>query len=359
MDIAEPGPAGMLYKTGGGFVTLNDLRFTNCGTTLIPSSSKCLIFENTHDIAITNSTFTTQSWINVYFVFDSAGSYSNFAFTGNDVSHTTGAVWFASAAGGAHESNLVITGNTYHDYSDMLGGGAHGDGALHYFNSPANDNTQYLDGLTFSNNYFYGNFSRGISGSTSEDMTGLIYFEGGLKNGAIFNNVFTFSPAQNSTLTPNIFEAIIDLRAEGSANATNLRIFNNSIYGDTTKSSLSAAILINGYVNGDLRNNIVVSGSYCGYGEAGVPSGWTSDYNEWDCPNNGFLTFMPPGAHDLSNPSNPLWNSAPANLHLTANSPAVGKGVNLTGLGITALDSDKDGVARPTTGTWDMGAYKF
>jgi len=42
-----------------------------------------------------------------------------------------------------------------------------------------------------------------------------------LKNGAIFNNMFTFSPVQNSTLTANIFEAIINLRAEGSANATN------------------------------------------------------------------------------------------------------------------------------------------
>jgi hypothetical protein len=356
---AEPGPIGMIYSSGA-FITINDLAFTNCGTSGVPSSTKCLIFENTHDISITNSTFTTQSWINVYFVFSAAGSRKNFTFSGNDVSHTTGAVWFASAAAGATESNLIITGNTYHDYSDMLGGGAHGDGALHYFNSPANDNSQYLDGLTFANNSFYGNFTRGISGGTAEDMTGMIYFEGGLKNGAIFNNLFTFSPVQNTDgLGTNIFEAIIDLRAEGSANATNLKIYNNSIYGDTTKQSMSAAILINGYTNGDLRNNIVTSGSYCGYGEGGVPAGWTNDYNEWSCP-NGFMTFMSPGSHSIpvNAPynSNPLWMAAPSDLRLTANSPDIGSAVNLSGLGMPMLNTDPMGVARPQSGAWDIGA---
>jgi hypothetical protein len=245
----------------------------------------------------------------------------------------------------------------------MLGGGAHGDGALHYFNSPASDNSQFLDGLTFANNYFYGNFTRGIPGGTAEDMTGMVYFEGGLKNGAIFNNLFTFSPAQNSDgLGTNIFEAIIDLRAEGSANGTNLKIFNNTIYGDPTKSSMSAAILINGYTNGDLRNNIVVSGTYCGYGEGGVPAGWTHDYNEWNCPNNGFMSFMAAGPHDIptgAGPynSNPLLTSPPANLQPTANSPGAGTGINLTGLGIPLLDSDYRGTARPTSGAWAMGAF--
>lgn len=34
-------------------------------------------------------------------------------------------------------------------------------------------------------------------------------------------------------------------------------------------------------------------------------------------------------------------------------------GMNLTGLGITTLNSDKSGNARPSTGPWDAGAYNF
>jgi hypothetical protein len=40
-------------------------------------------------------------------------------------------------------------------------------------------------------------------------------------------------------------------------------------------------------------------------------------------------------------------------------SAVVGLGANLTGLGITFLDSDKAGVARPTSGPWDLGTYQY
>ena len=54
--------------------------------------------------------------------------------------------------------------------------------------------------------------------------------------------------------------------------------------------------------------------------------------------------------------SNPLVNS---NGTLQAGSPAIGAGVNLTSLGITGLNSDANGVARPTSGAWDIGAYQY
>ena len=42
-----------------------------------------------------------------------------------------------------------------------------------------------------------------------------------------------------------------------------------------------------------------------------------------------------------------------------ANSPTVGAGLNLTSLGVSSLDSDLLGVARPATGPWNAGAYEF
>jgi hypothetical protein len=40
-------------------------------------------------------------------------------------------------------------------------------------------------------------------------------------------------------------------------------------------------------------------------------------------------------------------------------SSAIGLGENLTNLGITALNSDKAGNPRPSTGPWDIGAYEY
>ncbi|MDR3559373.1 MAG: choice-of-anchor Q domain-containing protein, partial [Candidatus Pacebacteria bacterium] len=37
----------------------------------------------------------------------------------------------------------------------------------------------------------------------------------------------------------------------------------------------------------------------------------------------------------------------------------IGAGANLTSLGITALNSDATGAARPATGAWDIGAYQY
>jgi hypothetical protein len=38
-------------------------------------------------------------------------------------------------------------------------------------------------------------------------------------------------------------------------------------------------------------------------------------------------------------------------------SSAIGLGVNLSALGISALDADVEGIGRPESGSWDLGAY--
>ena len=62
-------------------------------------------------------------------------------------------------------------------------------------------------------------------------------------------------------------------------------------------------------------------------------------------------------SRDLNSTSgNPLLD---ANDRLQVGSSAIGTGVNLTSLGITALNSDKDGNSRPASGAWDIGAYEY
>lgn len=54
--------------------------------------------------------------------------------------------------------------------------------------------------------------------------------------------------------------------------------------------------------------------------------------------------------------ANPLINAFPTPT-LQTGSPAIAAGLNLTGLGLSFLDADKNNVARPGTGAWDLGAY--
>lgn len=54
----------------------------------------------------------------------------------------------------------------------------------------------------------------------------------------------------------------------------------------------------------------------------------------------------------------PDWTDPPNDQELLTGSPAINTGVDLTGLGITLLNSDIDGVARPSGAAWDMGAYE-
>jgi hypothetical protein len=45
--------------------------------------------------------------------------------------------------------------------------------------------------------------------------------------------------------------------------------------------------------------------------------------------------------------------------NLLSNSPAKGLGANLTSIGISPLNFDKNGKPRPSTGSWDAGAYAY
>lgn len=360
---ADPGGTGMVSASNTGFITLNDLDFINCGTAQTSNSDKCLVWENTHDITISNSTFATESWIGNYFIFDSPGSRSNFTFTGNDFSHNSGAMWFASAQGSTSEHNITYTHNTFHDYTSQIGGGVHGDGAMHYFSVPAGDSTQFVDGVTFCDNRFYGDFRNSFSGGGA--MTAFFFTEGGF-SGVICNNDMSFSPVQ-----PSMFDSLIVISANGNAKATGVQIYNNSLANIGTNAMSAGMRLDSDTANMTVRNNIISGMSTALYihNISGAPVGFSSDYNllnsssgldwlesfesysQWQA--QGFDTHGELGV-------DPGWVAAPGNEQLTTTSPALklGAGSNLTSLSISILDSDIAGASRPSSGAWDAGAYQ-
>jgi hypothetical protein len=119
-----------------------------------------------------------------------------------------------------------------------------------------------------------------------------------------------------------------------------------------------------------VKNNIFMN---LFYAEAyGADVTWLPDYNSlynnnYAGYNGGFYDTLAswrtalggcPGTNHECNSiaTNPNLNS---DYTPKSNSPTVGAGVNLTSLGITALNSDKNGIARPATGAWDIGAMEY
>jgi len=359
---ANPGATGMANTNSGtGFITINDLKFVGCGVLSTPDlSNKCLVFNESHDITITNSTFRTYSWISIYMVFGSAGSYSNFTLIGNDFANTSGALWFASAQSNTSMHNLTYTNNVIHDFSSQIGNGVHGDGFLHYFSSPSSDATQYADGIVFCDNRAYGDFRNVFDGGPVN--TAMFFVEGAV-TATVCNNDFSFTP-----VVASMFQAFILLAGNSNAHAMAVGIYNNSLANIGTN-AMSAAIDLTGMNNVTIKNNVVSGMQYPVYVEdVGSETGFTSDYNLYNGTSGqlifggsfqSYATWQGAGrdTHSVLG-SDPLWLSAPGNEHLGKGSPAISAGTNLVGLGISILNSDYSSNKRPSSANWDMGAYQ-
>ena len=155
-----------------------------------------------------------------------------------------------------------------------------------------------------------------------------------------------------------------------NTHASTLNIYNNSL-GALGTNAMSAGMLMRNIGSGSsitIKNNIVSAPTFCvSLEDAASVSATTSDYNAFNCSSgslyaNGFQTYAQWRAlgfdtHGVLG-SDPSWVGAPGNENLNAGSSAINAGVNLSSLGIPALNSDKVGTPRPSTGAWDIGAFK-
>jgi hypothetical protein len=365
IDGNQNNAQSVLSNSGVHHITVNDLKIQNVGIAhnATSASVKAIQFQESHDVSVTNCTFATETWITMYFSFLSAGSYSNFTWTGNDFSHTSGAMWLASAQANTSEHTITYTGNKAHDFSSQIGNGVHGDGFFHYFGVPSSDSTQYMDGMTFCNNTAYGDFRNTFDGGPAN--TALFFTEGGYA-GTECNNDFSFTP-----VVANTWRNLIVHSANGNTHSTiGVSIYNNSLVNAGTNAMSGAIDIVGGQTNVTLKNNIASGMSYAVVIEDTASQvGFVSDYNLWN-PTVGFQVnavdqnsaqwkALGYDAHSVFG-SDPSWVSAPGNEHLNSGSPARNAGTNLTSLGITILDSDHDGVGRPGGATaWDVGAHQF
>lgn len=346
---------------GGSFVTLDGLRIQNIGVSPSENGGTGLNQGNyaidvngtNHDILIENMILPVESRVAILIAL-SSGTYANFEFKNNDIS----ACSWGIAGGGAIMTGFSAHDNAFHDFFDQMANAVHGDG-IYIFG----DITGYTIDAVAYNNRGYGNF--GPSDTSGAGMSEFIWLAASYGNTYIYNNVFSESDTNGSA-------GILHCDGPDTTHRPSCFFFNNSIeigpgfYG--IRANWAGTVTV--------KNNIVTGGAQAIAMAQFDPIGTLiSNYDDligfttFCCSDNTtayttWAQFRTAGyeANGFNTTPvfvNPTDSGTGANLRLQSSSPLIGQGVNLTSLGITALNSDITGIARPASGPWDIGAYQF
>jgi hypothetical protein len=283
-------------------------------------------------------------------------------------------------------SNAAVTdyifGNHIHDYALWNNGTSfHHDGIHCYAGTSAGAaNVWYI-----YNNQF-------DSRTDAASMTGLVFLEGNGSSTSCFTSgatgVYIFN---NIGIVMGGGEGFLMSGNSLSAPMSNMFAANNTLLGDIpTSTGTQGAIVYQDVSNATSYNNAVSGLSILQGQHAGVTWSANLDYNFYmNCTSGGpcfaaqgvssnsFATWQAAGqdTHGGANlASNTyfrlntacIFGSVGQDCHPDAGSPLIGTGKNLSTMcsgqpnpGLGALCFDIAGVARPSSGAWDVGAYQF
>lgn len=168
----------------------------------------------------------------------------------------------------------------------------------------------------------------------------------------IYNNVFwndNFSYNSGWIAFNNIYPAsspAVIFFSSVNASATNILVANN------TFSFLSRALFA---AEGTATNNTVVNNLWSNANFNVVTQGATGSYNDY----YACFPIVTRGIYGCpygeTGQQNESGNPIDANFHLLLGANAIGNGRNLS----SAFTTDAVGVARPSVGAWDIGAYQY
>jgi hypothetical protein len=258
--------------------------------------------------------------------------------------------WIAPGNSGSTLSNVTYAHNSFRDPAPKWDSPGvdifHMDG-IHQFCQPSS---------TCSGLFIYANY---FSGDWGEDYTAQIFTENGggtQANQKVYNNIVDNSATSASTQSSN---GQIDVQM-----GANGLLANNTIIGSSNISGVGLQIIdgtnvtqkniviehfnymevtLSGtsFVGGGLNNNVYFDASnwfqYQGTGTGDFP-GWQSATGQ-------------DGGSQVADPNLNASTYVP-----NVGSPTIAAGANLTSLGLSALDVDFNGNARPGSGNWTIGA---
>jgi hypothetical protein len=150
------------------------------------------------------------------------------------------------------------------------------------------------------------------------------------------------------------------IQVAGYTTVSNMKIYNNVIAYNGTQ----GIILWQTLKGVDIKNNIFYANTTFGINTSGaVGSGVNVDHNlfygnpsgAYNLANNGSTVSYTTGTAIYSDPGLVNETLASFDAHIKAGSPSIQSGLNL----YSAFTTDMAGAARPSSGAWDLGPYKY
>ena len=239
---------------------------------------------------------------------------------------------------GGPKGGITVWGN----YNEIL------DNNIHHNGNPASTSPLGQDGVysseTTRNTVYRANFIHD-NGRTGSNLDHALYLCG--DNELVINNVL-------------IRNAAYGLHIAGYTTVSNMKVYNN-VMAHNGKSGIILWMPVSGV---DIKNNIIYQNGKYGidsYDAHG--SGVVIDRNLVFGNSLGNYALALDGSDftytlGTTVSTAPLFvNSTAAGFdsHLSAGSPAINAGLNLSSF----FTTDLDGVTRPASGAWDLGAYRY
>jgi hypothetical protein len=239
--------------------------------------------------------------------------------------------------GGPH-GGITIWGN----FNQILNNNIHHNG------NPASSSTLGQDGV-YSGEYtrntvYMGNYIHD-NGRPGSNLDHALYLCG--DNEMIINNVL-------------VRNAAYGLHIAGYDTVSNMKVYNN-VMAHNGKSGIVLWMPVSGV---DVRNNILYQNGKFGIESYDAHGGgvvidrnlvFGNGLGDYGLALAGSDFAYTMGATISSPPNFVNSSSAGFDAHLSAGSPAIGAGGNLS----STFNTDLDGAARPDSGAWDLGAYRF
>jgi hypothetical protein len=255
-------------------------------------------------------------------------------------------------------TNWSVHDNDIHDWAnwDTTSDFNHHDGIFF----AGNDGTATdINGVDIYNNYMHGH----NTDCPSNCMTAFIYIMDA-ENVRVYNNLLVPNSG-DYVYNGFIFDEIITSIMPGMV------IANNTVIGGSTVSGNGSCIYANGISKAVVENNIVSNCPVLLRSDAGTTFSSLNDNvyqnsslsGSWQ-QNNSFFSSLATwksatGAEASSQATTGSLGLSSTNHEQQSGSIVIEAGANLTSLGISALDKDLLGNARPSSGAWDAGAYEL
>ncbi len=337
-----------------------------------------------------NNVIKNLSMLNVYVHqngdHNGGGTYGLYSYSGSNLtvgpnnSFTQCDVCFFFAWNGG-EHDLVITGNSFANGNQDIEMGPANTGVRNINNIRVDHNTATgWSSWDDSNNNYHHNFFHPFTNTSGSSMTGSLQIYDNTLSGDMGNHATSMIFIENNNggsggtmgswyIFNNTFDKT-NSTAPGSSGIVALMstngFFLNNVIRDAGGSGNYAYTSLHLYGSGwTMKNNIFQGGAYMVYNEGG---NLTADRNVYYNPasNTPWINHSA-FQGSLSNwqsacgcdggavTTDPLLNS---DLSIRAGSSASSLGTNLSSMGISALNLDKTGAARPSS-SWSSGAIQL